>query len=220
MAFTHLTMVKNHSCHTLAWSHSMIVPTSLLWDCVDGTLSASSLTEAHIWLWKKALIANDKTCSSSFLSICDWTSWSCAIHTISIEKEGGHHVQALWNCLMTYFIIPCFHRVSNKTSTCDCFVVSLLTEMKAEMNKWRKINDVHQRHGLVLWQEKLSSFLSIPIVSWSSCFVCKHFFRFLPVNLLTLCHPQTLPREVGIYDGLQSRHAERVKEGRFELWFM
>lgn len=88
MAFTHFTMVKNHSCHTLAWSHSMIVPASLLWDCVDGTLSASSLTEAHIWLWKKALIANDKTCSSSFLSICDWTSWSCAIHNLH-RKRGG-----------------------------------------------------------------------------------------------------------------------------------
>ena len=40
--------------HALAWGHSAIVPTSLFWDCVDGTLPAGTLAEVNkIWLWKK-----------------------------------------------------------------------------------------------------------------------------------------------------------------------
>ena len=42
------------SQHALAWGHSAIVPTSLFWDCVVGTLPAGSLTETHkMWLWIK-----------------------------------------------------------------------------------------------------------------------------------------------------------------------
>ena len=33
--------------HALAWGHSAIVPTSLFWDCVAGTLPAGPLTEAY-----------------------------------------------------------------------------------------------------------------------------------------------------------------------------
>ena len=32
--------------HALAWGHSVIVPTSLFWDCVDGTLPAGSLNDS------------------------------------------------------------------------------------------------------------------------------------------------------------------------------
>ena len=41
------SIIQQQSLHALAWGHSAIIPTSLFGDCVVGTLSVGTLTEAH-----------------------------------------------------------------------------------------------------------------------------------------------------------------------------
>ena len=43
------------SQHALAWGHSAIVPTSLFWDCVAGTLPVGTLAEAHKYDCEKTI---------------------------------------------------------------------------------------------------------------------------------------------------------------------
>lgn len=141
--------------------------------------------------------------------------------TQSPLKKRDRHVWASWNCLMTYFIIPCFHRVSIKTSLCDCFAVLIFAKMRTEMNIWRKLNDVHQTwFGLVTRKVIiiLINTYCVKVFLTDSNGLSNQLHGLFPVNLLTLYNPQTLPRDVGIHDVLQSRHAEgRMKEGGFGL---
>ena len=45
--------------HALAWGHSVIVPTSLFWHCVAGTLPVGTLADAHTFVivnWKNGVV--------------------------------------------------------------------------------------------------------------------------------------------------------------------
>ena len=75
--------------HALAWDQSMIVPTSLFWDCVDGTLPAGTLAEAHkMWLWiNKKKYSNKQVCQqlhhacpSASISHCHPSLWLWMVH--------------------------------------------------------------------------------------------------------------------------------------------
>lgn len=150
MAFSHLTMVKNHSCHTLAWSHSMIVPASLLWDCRWDAAGWSTGRSPQIWL----------------------------------DTNPYHHSLSLQGIYQNLNM--------------RLFCISLFTEMKAEMNIWMKLNDVHHTwFGLVT---------RIVIIILINTYCVKVFLTvshglsnqlcgFQSVNLLTVCHPHDLQQE-------------------------